>query len=446
MSWLFDNYKWLFDGVGGAAVVALIAYLIQRLFRAKTETTRENRQATVKSQESPAIGLAAVSVSHNIQTVNAPTIHAQTVNFGHSPTPPLPEKEAAATQKPRVESLPNVRYLGAETVCLQEEISRGLFEGDLSPNAFLIRFANEPRPDAQNLSARVRAVMIYRYQQKEIDIVGSWLYESSDVSEFEPDSRRHKLIAGILTDGQLAAITGENFVAHRRNWYRSDARPLKGFQTGTLFVQLTSVPARRVLYEDTFALSLNPLKISLQSQLQQPARMGIEARVTAGNLEMVFGGDRKPYLEEQATGTTPGGVLRDRRYRIGIRNKGSATVHHVRVVLENCEPSEHDGIHLNHALHFMDTAPGTSEFSIAPADEPSSFVDVVYDETLAGKLRGDAFGICYASPVRTFAIPRGTYVLTLRMEGDGTVSRKQLKIYQNPLSQMLAMREFDPLE
>ncbi len=36
MKWLSDNYKWLFDGVGGALVVALLAYVAQKLFRSKT--------------------------------------------------------------------------------------------------------------------------------------------------------------------------------------------------------------------------------------------------------------------------------------------------------------------------------------------------------------------------------------------------------------------------
>jgi hypothetical protein len=134
----------------------------------------------------------------------------------------------------------------------------------------------------------------------------------------------------------------------------------------------------------------------------------------------------------------------DRRYRVGVQNTTGAIVSKARVILEDCEPSEHHGVHLGHALQVMGR-PGTSEVSIPPSDKPSEFFDVVYDETLEGKLRGDAFGLCYAAPVRLFAIPRGTYFLTLRVEGDGMQSRKKFKIFQDSTSLMLTMQEADLL-
>jgi hypothetical protein len=91
----------------------------------------------------------------------------------------------------------------------------------------------------------------------------------------------------------------------------------------------------------------------------------------------------------------------------------------------------------------MDRPQGTGECAVAPGNEPSAFVDVVYDEILGDKLRGNAFGICYASPVKTFAIPRGTYVLTLRVDGGGAVSRKRFRVYQDAGSGMLGMDALD---
>jgi len=111
-----------------------------------------------------------------------------------------------------------------------------------------------------------------------------------------------------------------------------------------------------------------------------------------------------------------------------------------RVVLENCEPNQVDGVHLGHALQVIGHQ-GTSEASVQPGDSPSAFFDVVYDEMLEGRPYGKAFGLCYAAAVKLFAIPRGSYVLTLRVEGDGLQSRKQFGIYQDPRTQLLTMRE-----
>jgi hypothetical protein len=156
-----------------------------------------------------------------------------------------------------------VQFIGAETVSVRDDMSRGLIEEGSQQNAIFIRFANEPKPMAQNLTAYVKAVLIYRYGGREVDVVGGWLNEPREVIEIEPDSRRHKLIAGMIIDGEFAAITGENYVAHRRNWYRSDNRPLKGFQSGTVSVQLTH--RSDVLYQGVFAIRLNPLKITSQN-------------------------------------------------------------------------------------------------------------------------------------------------------------------------------------
>ncbi len=79
----------------------------------------------------------------------------------------------------------------------------GLVEGDAKKNAMVIRFANEARVGAKNLSARVKAVMIYRYGQNEIDIAGCWLYEKGGAIDSAPDSGRHKLLVGTINDSRV---------------------------------------------------------------------------------------------------------------------------------------------------------------------------------------------------------------------------------------------------
>ena len=128
-----------------------------------------------------------------------------------------------------------------------------------------------------------------------------------------------------------------------------------------------------------------------QSQTQQTTKPSAE------KLQIVFKGDRKPYLAEMPKATLPGGLLVDRRYRVGIWNTGNVVISKARVVLENCEPSAHHGIHPGHALQLMGAPPGTGEFSVQPGDVPSAFVDVIYDETPAGTpLRDDPGRPCAA--------------------------------------------------
>jgi class 3 adenylate cyclase len=163
------------------------------------------------------------------------------------------------------------------------------------------------------------------------------------------------------------------------------------------------------------------------------------ARRRARKLEIVFYDDRKPYLEEQRKGVITGNVLVDRRYRIGVRCSGINELFKGRVVLEKCEPSEADGVHLEHALSVMGQPLGTYEFVLRPGDPPGVFIDVIYDEILGGRLKDDAFGLCYAAALPSHAIRRGAYLITLRAEADGLVDRKQFRVFQNPSTQMLTM-------
>ncbi|MGC2233216.1 MAG: hypothetical protein WBA09_17080, partial [Candidatus Acidiferrum sp.] len=233
--------------------IALILWLLQRL--------RHNHKSATTGQGS-ATTLVVASSSNN-QTVHAPTIHAQTVSYGAQSPLTMPSAPTTMLPKTKYEKvLPNVQFIGAEPVSLRDDVfyGQGLAESESQPNAILMRFANEPQRDKSNLTARVKAVLIYRFNGKEVDVVGSWLNEGSEVIDVEPDSRRHKLIVGMVINGEFAAITGKNYVAHRRNWYLSDNVPLGGFEKGTVVVQLTD--RSDVLYRAEFSVNLSPLSIA----------------------------------------------------------------------------------------------------------------------------------------------------------------------------------------
>ncbi len=89
MHWLSENYKWLFDGVGGAAIVGLIAWLWRRFFK---ESAAENTNATLNAQHSQVTNSPVASGSGIIQNI---------VNVGQQPPAEPPPKP--------VEPSPNIQ-------------------------------------------------------------------------------------------------------------------------------------------------------------------------------------------------------------------------------------------------------------------------------------------------------------------------------------------------
>ncbi len=143
-----------------------------------------------------------------------------------------------------------------------------MVESSSQPNVIVIRFANEPRQRAPNIKAYVRAVLIYSEGQRELcDLAGYWLDDGNDEAAFEADGRRHTLIAGILVDGELVAITKREIAKWNRRFFVAELHPLRDLQAGTVFVRLIDASTREPLYEGQFGVSVNPLRIVPESSL-----------------------------------------------------------------------------------------------------------------------------------------------------------------------------------
>jgi membrane protein implicated in regulation of membrane protease activity len=65
MNWLSENYKWVFDGIGAAVLVGLIAWLWRRFFK---EPAAEN--ATVNVRDSQVRGSPIASGSQVTQNIH----------------------------------------------------------------------------------------------------------------------------------------------------------------------------------------------------------------------------------------------------------------------------------------------------------------------------------------------------------------------------------------
>lgn len=158
MNWLSDNYRWIFDGVGGAALITLIGYLFKSLWFSPTEPAGHRTTGTLTGKDSSAVISTVAIGSHSTQTVSAPIIHAQSVHFGlRKPDPPI---QAAATVN--VPSSPNIEYIGLreKLVYVSPHAQDGFCdpqnedEREKSLQALVFRFENKPLADRKISRAR----------------------------------------------------------------------------------------------------------------------------------------------------------------------------------------------------------------------------------------------------------------------------------------------------
>jgi hypothetical protein len=245
MNWLSENYKWVFDGIGAAALIGLIAWLWRRFFKEPAEKT--NTSLTAK--DSQVTNSPVASGSGIIQNV----IHFQPQP---APSPALSVPTVPATQdKPR----PNMQQVGARVDPVNEFSSSRLVEDPTGKaQAFLIQFTNEARLDKPNAGAPIKALLIYENDGVEVfRTIGSWMAgDFDDWVMFRVDESR-RLIVGVLFENNFTAIG--MFRPSGSPQALIDPHIVPAFQT--VRIRLTHASAGDVLYEGQFRVTLNPLGI-----------------------------------------------------------------------------------------------------------------------------------------------------------------------------------------
>ena len=177
-------------------------------------------------------------------------IHARDVVS--APVQPKPEKS-----QPR---RPNIKYIGAYTVSIEDAGRFGLVERGSGPNAIVIRFRNEAE-GTQTVGVCVRALLIYKDGEHEIDSVkGFWLETQSNIFHCHVDDRL-TVLAGLVVDGTFIAYEAQKHVLSRDIYHVPDPHYLRDFTTSTLFVRLTDADHGHVLYTGEFVVTKNPLSI-----------------------------------------------------------------------------------------------------------------------------------------------------------------------------------------
>src|SRR6266478_2827197 len=72
MKWLSENYKWLFDGVAGAAVISVIGYVIHHFLGSQG---RQQGAAALTAQGAKVTDSPVASGTNISQTINSPTVN-----------------------------------------------------------------------------------------------------------------------------------------------------------------------------------------------------------------------------------------------------------------------------------------------------------------------------------------------------------------------------------
>src|ERR1700730_18543096 len=91
MRWLSENYKWLFDGVAGAAVIAVIGYVIHRFLGSQD---RQQGATALTAQGAKVMNSPVASGSGIItQTINSPTFNMSLPAPTETTPAPREEKE-----------------------------------------------------------------------------------------------------------------------------------------------------------------------------------------------------------------------------------------------------------------------------------------------------------------------------------------------------------------
>jgi hypothetical protein len=209
--------------------------------------TANNKEASLTAQAS--------KVSHS--PVASGSDITQTITENHYY--PQPERAVEATERPRA----NIRFAAADIVRIAESPPGGVFfqQSDGFPAAIL-RFSNDAAMAAENVTAGLKATIIYQSAGKEIlRLTGCWLEHAAGKIQFDVD-HSHALLVGVVLGNRFCVLEKREVTYSRRHrgWV-TEKRALDDLQNGTVLVRLTAAYSGYCYFEGEFELSTTPLAL-----------------------------------------------------------------------------------------------------------------------------------------------------------------------------------------
>lgn len=145
MNWINENYKWLFGGVGAAAAIAILGWLVNR-FWPRPERAGGNTATIGGEGDTSVAGSAIASGSHITQTVHiteTPLPLAPAPDYRPDPTPEAIGK--------RIQNLPVFEQSGAADSYRGTPVRwplrlQSVDESNSEPDTYTVHLVSEPSP------------------------------------------------------------------------------------------------------------------------------------------------------------------------------------------------------------------------------------------------------------------------------------------------------------
>lgn len=211
MRWVSENYKWLFDGIAGAAVIAVIGFLVHRFLGPK-----DQQQAATLAAQGAKVTHSPVASGYGIsQVVNSPTVNVSIP----SPTTPVPQEEK--------EQPPCLSFVQARSVLLHQsnigvwhEASSNLGQAH---RGLVAQFRNRPNTVGQQApkARSVTASLIFKSHDspEELHINHAvWLGRYEHFTSFQ-SGETHQLLLAVKLIPYVTFENPNSTNPFRRRWH-----------------------------------------------------------------------------------------------------------------------------------------------------------------------------------------------------------------------------------
>jgi hypothetical protein len=233
VNWLFENYKWLFDGVAAAMAVAIAGFFLRRWGKSspKPVVTLDNAKESSVSN-SPVSGGTG-----NSQNVNAPVFNFNVAPSSNSTIEPI----APPARGSSAPFLPNIQYVGCrqKTVFINPGPIQGICdprnakEGDRAVPSLVLLFENKLAPDrkvayASNVICKLRFTAENGVTEQHLNY-GVWLNSSLHHIDIGIGDTC-ELVLICIVDGKLMAFGDLRSANHNFDEFAYlDSRYVDGF-------------------------------------------------------------------------------------------------------------------------------------------------------------------------------------------------------------------------
>jgi hypothetical protein len=259
VNWLSNNWKMLFEGIGGAALVSIIGYLCKRFFWPQPPS---GHVAGLTAQGARVSDSPVASGSDITQTIGG-THHHYHSPAGVSQPSPVSTEPAPEPQPERPK--PNLKIIGCRKIHIRTELDGTFYQsedGRAFGEAVVVNVTNDARRDAANIGAIIKATIIYQNAGQDLlRGMGCWLNADSAMVQFRVDDS-HSVILGVVINEEFSVPMMRRVTYGLGSVAFPIDRNTLDCERATVTVRLTNADTGDLYCEEQFEVVTNPLSIS----------------------------------------------------------------------------------------------------------------------------------------------------------------------------------------